>query len=241
MSALTQLIITITLLAIASYFFGGIHFASIIARIKGIDITKQGSGNPGTMNMLRTFGVKTAIITLILDALKGAIPAIVGYFLLYNNEILDGVSTNAPAWLGYYMTGGSKIGFFIGGLSVIIGHIFPLISRFKGGKGVASSVGIFMAANPILAVIAFLMAFFYLFFFKYGSVASFIFIFFMTVLEITLSIIFGDSIAVTVLILAICLLIVWAHRTNIKRLFLGTEGDLNIRRQLKKKQEGKLL
>ena len=241
MSAGMELFLKIAILGICSYFLGGIHFATIISKLKGVDIKSLGSGNPGTMNMLRNFGVSTAVLTLILDALKGAIPAIVGYFLLYNNSILGKVLPSAPMWFGYYMSQGTKAGFYIGGLSVIIGHVFPVLKSFRGGKGVASSVGIFLVANPIITLISFLAAFLYLFFFKYGSVASFIFLFGVSVTEIVLAILFKDSILDIILILGILLLIVWAHRSNIVRLFKGTESDINIRRQLKKKKEGQLL
>src|SRR5690606_19485162 len=100
---------------------------------------------------------------------------------------------------------------------------------------------IFLVADPIVALISFTAAFFYLFFFKYGSVASFIFLFGTAITEIILAILFKDSILDIILILGILLLILWAHRSNIVRLFKGTESDINIRRQLKKKKDGKLL
>src|SRR5690606_29595493 len=108
MSAGLILFLKIALLFILAYFLGGVHFATIISKIKGVDIKTLGSGNPGTMNMLRNFGVKIAALTLILDALKGALPALLGYFLLHDNELLGGVMRNAPFWLGYYFPNGSK-------------------------------------------------------------------------------------------------------------------------------------
>ncbi|HEY8391028.1 MAG TPA: glycerol-3-phosphate 1-O-acyltransferase PlsY [Clostridia bacterium] len=241
MSAGLELFLKISILFVCSYFLGGIHFASIISRLKGVDIKTLGSGNPGTMNMLRNFGVGTAVLTLILDALKGAIPALVGYFLLYDNELLGGVLPSAPSWLGFYIPQGTKAGIYIGGFGAIVGHVFPVFKKFKGGKGVASSVGIFLVANPIIAFISFWVAFFYLYFCKYGSVASFIFLFGASITEIVLAIIYKDSIWDIVLILGILILILWAHRSNIVRLFKGTESDINIRRQIQKKKEGKLL
>ncbi|HHW90198.1 MAG TPA: glycerol-3-phosphate 1-O-acyltransferase PlsY [Clostridiales bacterium] len=241
MSAGLILFLKIALLFILAYFLGGVHFATIISKIKGVDIKTLGSGNPGTMNMLRNFGVKIAALTLILDALKGALPALLGYFLLHDNELLGGVMRNAPFWLGYYFPNGSKTGFYIGGISVIIGHMYPILKRFKGGKGVASSVGIFLVANPIITIIAFVIAFIYLYIGKYGSVASFIFLSITGISEIVLAIVFKDNLAVIILVASILALIIWAHRSNILRLFKGTESDINIRRQLQKKREGKLL
>lgn len=240
-AVMADFLIRIAALCVASYFVGGIHFASIIARLKGVNIRKLGSGNPGTMNMLRNFGLGTAILTLVLDALKGAVPSLVGYLLLANNTVLGGVSAAAPAFMGYYIGGASKIGVFVGGLSVIIGHIFPAVHGFKGGKGVASSVGVLLVANPIVGLIAFAMAFTYLYFFKYGSVASFVFLYTSIITEVVLAVVFKDSYITLILILALCGLITWAHRANIIRLFKGQESDINIRRQLRKKKEGKLL
>jgi glycerol-3-phosphate acyltransferase PlsY len=241
MTAGMILFLKIALLVVISYFIGGIHFATLISRLKGVDIKNLGSGNPGTMNMLRNFGVGTAAVTLILDALKGALPALAGYFLLQNDEILKGAISAGPQWLGYYISGGTKAGVYIGGLSVILGHMFPVLKKFKGGKGVASSVGVFLVANPIITVVSFIIAFLYLYIGKYGSVASFIFLTCASAAEIVLAVIYKDNLVVIILIVSMLALIVWAHRANIVRLFKGTESDINIRRQIQKKKEGKLL
>ncbi|HEY8444350.1 MAG TPA: glycerol-3-phosphate acyltransferase [Clostridia bacterium] len=241
MSAGMILFLKIALLVIVSYFLGGIHFAALISKLKGVDIKTLGSGNPGTMNMLRNFGVSTAALTLVLDALKGAIPALAGYFLLQNDPLLAGALATAPKWLGYYLSGGTKVGIYIGGLSVIIGHMFPVLKKFKGGKGVASSVGVFLVANPIITAVSFAIAFLYLYIGKYGSVASFIFLMGVTVAEIVLAVVYKDNLLVIILIIVMLALIIWAHRSNIVRLFKGTESDINIRRQIQKKKEGKLL
>ena len=107
-----------------SYLLGSVNFAYITARIKGIDISSSGSGNPGTSNVLRTLGKSSAAIVLLGDLLKGAIPIIFfsndKYFLLY-------------------------------GLAAVLGHIYPLFYKFKGGKGVATYLGVYIAAvllNP---------------------------------------------------------------------------------------------
>ena len=129
------------LLAIGAYLIGNISFAILLSKKKNQDITKMGSGNPGTMNMLRNFGFKTGILTLALDALKGAAPALAGYLLFGDH------------------------GLYIAGLAVILGHIYPVFRKFKGGKGVACTLGVFLVANPILTLIFFVVAFIYLYFF----------------------------------------------------------------------------
>ena len=112
------------LVILFSYLLGSVNFAYITARIKGIDISSSGSGNPGTSNVLRTLGKSSAAIVLLGDLLKGAIPIIFfsndKYFLLY-------------------------------GLAAVLGHIYPLFYKFKGGKGVATYLGVYIAAvllNP---------------------------------------------------------------------------------------------
>ena len=112
------------LVLVFSYLLGSVNFAYITARIKGIDISSSGSGNPGTSNVLRTLGKSSAAIVLLGDLIKGAIPIIFfsndKYFLLY-------------------------------GLAAVLGHIYPLFYKFKGGKGVATYLGVYIAAvllNP---------------------------------------------------------------------------------------------
>ena len=137
-------IIKFCVLVIISYFIGNISFARVFARLKKGDITKSGSGNPGTMNMLRTYGFKLALLTLILDACKGAIPSLIGMFLFKS----EGATM-------------SIIGLYVGGISAIIGHIYPLIYKFKGGKGIATTIGVFAVANPLWLLVFFVIAFGY--------------------------------------------------------------------------------
>ena len=99
------------LIVIFSYLLGSINFAYITARIKGIDISSEGSGNPGTSNVLRTLGKVSAAFVLFGDLLKGVIPIL----LYYQDQY-----------------------FLIYGLAAVLGHIYPLFYRFKGGKGVAT-------------------------------------------------------------------------------------------------------
>ena len=112
------------LVILFSYLLGSVNFAYITARIKGIDISSSGSGNPGTSNVLRTLGKSSAAVVLLGDLLKGAIPILFfsndKYFLLY-------------------------------GLAAVLGHIYPVFYKFKGGKGVATYLGVYIAAvllNP---------------------------------------------------------------------------------------------
>ena len=112
------------LVVIVSYLLGSINFAYITARIQGIDISSEGSGNPGTSNVLRTLGKGSAAIVLFGDLLKGAIPIIFFYQDQY---------------------------FLVYGLAAVVGHIYPVFYKFKGGKGVATYLGVYVATvlmNP---------------------------------------------------------------------------------------------
>ncbi len=203
------------LLIIGSYFIGNLSFARMISKnVMKEDITKKGSGNPGTMNMLRNYGFKAGILTLVLDALKGAVPALVGFFLFGG----DGSTA-------------SYIGLYVGGLSAVVGHNFPVIYKFKGGKGVACILGIFLVAEPLLVLIAFVIAFIYLCIFDYAAVASFIFITLLTVYE---AIKFRGVMPITLLLFALFFLTFFMHRQNINRMLLGKENKVHLRAHLKK-------
>lgn len=119
------------LMAVACYVFGSINWATFVSKLLKNDIRKIGSGNPGTMNMFRTFGWKIGLLVFLLDAFKGGIPAVISYFIFRN----------------FYFTGTtilvSDLTRYICGVFVIIGHIFPCFMKFKGGKGIASTIGLF--------------------------------------------------------------------------------------------------
>ncbi len=209
-------IIKYVLLVIGSYLFGNISFARIVGRFKKVDITKQGSGNPGTMNMIRNQGVVLGLLTLALDMLKGAIPAAIGYFMF-----------------GSVNTRQSMIGVYAAGLAVIIGHIYPVFYKFKGGKGVACVLGVFAVADHIAFIIVFAIDVVYLLFFDYGSVFSFIIVTALTVIE-AMRPSHQGNLPVSILLFAIFFLIWFAHRQNIFRLLLGKENKANVRASLKK-------
>ena len=118
------------IIAVVCYFIGCFNFAFVISKFKKRDITKIGSGNPGTMNMSREFGLKIGLITFICDAVKGGIPALISYFI-YRDCVFAGTDFIV-----------SDITRYLCGLCVIIGHIFPATMGFKGGKGIASTLGL---------------------------------------------------------------------------------------------------
>lgn len=205
----------VALIAI-SYLIGNFNAAISISKLKGNDIRKLGSGNPGTMNMFRNFGIPIGVLTLVLDALKGIIPCLLGWFAL------------GEVW----QFGGDKIGLYIGAISVIVGHIFPVFYKFKGGKGIASTVGICLVLNWWITLISFTVGAVFLVFFKIGSITSFIIISVPIVLHAYSVAAAGCPLVNLILLFALFCLTLFAHTTNIVKLFDGNERKVIL---LKKK------
>ena len=195
----------IALICIAAYLIGAINFATIIAKAKHMNIKKVGSGNPGTMNVLRSVGKVWGVLTFILDALKGVIAALVGRYLINGIDNFEML--------------------FLVGLFAIIGHIFPIYSKFKGGKGVATSMGVLMVACTIVGPITIAVLILFLTLYKYGFVGSILAI---TFLSIYCSIVHKNSIIIIVICVIIWVLVTLSHRSNIKRLIKGEENTLNL-------------
>lgn len=118
------------LVIIASYFIGNISPAILMAKAKGLDIKKEGSGNAGTTNVLRVLGKKYAIATLIIDVLKGTVAVCLGHLLV--NQYVAGLCV----------------------VAVVLGHIWPIVFGFKGGKGVATCFGALMGYYWLIGLIA---------------------------------------------------------------------------------------
>ena len=197
-----------------SYLLGNVNFSIIISHFKHRDVRKVGSGNPGTMNMLRSFGVRLGALTLVLDAIKGVIPALVGWLLLGADSPLCGGES--------FVFGDDRIGLYIGGLSAVIGHCFPVIYKFKGGKGVATTIGVALVASPIVTLIAVFIAFIYLVTVKIGSLSSFIAIGCPLAYTATVEFINGGALE-GALAIVILMLVIVMHYENIVRIFKGEE------------------
>lgn len=202
-----------------SYFLGNISSARIISKIIHQDITKIGSGNPGTMNMARNFGIKLGFLTLFCDALKGVISALIG-FSIFGFGTINGY-----------------IGLYTAGISVIIGHSFPVIYKFKGGKGVACAIGVFAVSNPIVLAIVFIISAIYLYIWDYGVISSLIVITSLVVVE---GIRFKGVLPISILLFCIFMLIWSVHYKNFYRLLVGRENKINFRKMLKKIDKKKI-
>ncbi|MGN0787478.1 MAG: glycerol-3-phosphate 1-O-acyltransferase PlsY [Candidatus Onthoplasma sp.] len=201
------------LLAVVSYFIGNITFARVVSKAQHGDVTKQGSGNPGTLNAWRTFGFWPGIITFVLDMVKGVIPTLVAYLTFGH------IGCNP------------EIAVYVAGFSVILGHIFPVIFKFKGGKGIATSVGVFLVANWWVALIALVVMIVGMLFIKYASILTMGFVIVMSIVEICLC---NPANWVNyILISGILALVLFAHRKNIIRLFQGKENKTELLQMLK--------
>lgn len=204
----------IIIIVILSYFMGNISFSRFLAKTKNKDITKLGSGNAGSTNILRNFGFKFGVLNLTLDILKGFI----------------------PSFLAYKVFGDNLIYLYIAGISVMLGHIYPVIFKFKGGKGIASMLGVFLAADPVVTLIVIAVAAVSWLLFKYGSVASFICVTSLTVYEgIKAKSLVGNEPKIVCALLFVIFCLTWyAHRSNIERLLCGRESKVSLIRKTKK-------
>lgn len=206
----------VLIVVIISYLCGNISFARIISRKKNQDITKLGSGNPGMTNTLRNFGFKFGLLNLILDMLKAF----------------------APALITYYVFNESRVMLYIAGISAMCGHIYPVFYKFKGGKGISSMMGIFLASNPIATLIVLLIGAIVWVIFEYGSVVSFLCITSLTVIEgirAKMSLPEIDRKIICLILFAIFIFTWYAHRKNIERLLLGKESKARLRKKVKNK------
>ncbi|MCR1899772.1 glycerol-3-phosphate 1-O-acyltransferase PlsY [Irregularibacter muris] len=189
---------------IIAYFIGNFATSYLTSKMMGkIDIREHGSGNAGATNVLRVLGVKAALITFIGDALKGAIVVLM-------------VRPLGHAQLTLAC-----------GLAVIIGHNFPLLLKFKGGKGIATSIGVFLVVDPLAAAISVGLGMILIVKSKYVSLGS---ITGMASLPFVL-LILRRPLEIVIFGLLVGLLAVYQHRTNINRLLKGTENKIGSKRK----------
>ena len=198
--------VAIALIIAASYFIGNISPSTILARRAGHDIKKEGSGNAGTTNALRVLGKKAALITLAVDVLKGLIPVLAAK-LIFAGPMGEKAACGIAAWCG---------------LAVFVGHIWPVIYGFKGGKGVAASLGVLFALDWRCALLCLAVFVLTVALTRYVSLGSILAAASFPVFDFLLS----RSFRIPVLIMAAVLII--KHRANIKRLLSGSENKLSF-------------
>lgn len=195
----------IAIALVASYLVGSVNFAVIVARLNGVNIREVGSGNPGTSNVLRSVGKLPAAMVLVGDALKGVIAAAMGTIAagLVDPDMLVGI----PHWA------------FAAGFLAVLGHCYPVFEKFKGGKGVATGLGVLIFAIPIVALIVLAVWAVFTRLTKVASLSSLV----VAVITIPLAI-WQDVTGLSILWIALTIfLVVWRHRTNIGRMVKGNE------------------
>ena len=199
----------ILVVAVIAYLIGSVNFSILLSRmISGKDIRESGSGNAGATNMLRTYGKKMGVITLLLDVLKGVI-AILVCRLVSDNEVLP----------------------YVAGVCVVLGHNFPLYFGFKGGKGVATSLGVVLMLDWKVGLIIGACAILIMAITRYVSLGSILGGAAFIVIEIVKAIVTKNANAVQLIcIVIIGGLLIARHHANIKRLLNGTENKLGAKK-----------
>jgi glycerol-3-phosphate acyltransferase PlsY len=211
---------------IIAYLLGSIPFGYLIVRAtEGADVRKTGSGGTGATNVSRRAGKPAGVITLVLDALKGAVAVVIAKLILGLPVFVAGGHEAAP--LQSLVVTEAHWWIAAAAIAVIVGHIFPLWLRFRGGKGVATGIGVFLMLAPIavaLAALVFIVVVILTRYVSLGSILAAISIPFFVLLQNAfiqpvefLAPIMSASIAGAALI-------VFAHRENIARLMNGTES-----------------
>lgn len=196
------------LVLVVSYLLGCIQTGVIISGAQHVDIRAHGSKSTGTTNVFRVLGAKASLVTFVGDVLKGVLACLLGLWLLGN-------------------TGAS-----LAGIAVVLGHMYPVFYKFKGGKGVATSLGTSLVLNPLLGLILLAVS-------AVGIAITHV----VSIFSIVSLVAFGlinsflckGDVAEIIYSIVLALLVVWAHRTNIKRLLSGTENKLDFSRKTTKR------
>ncbi|WZL74761.1 glycerol-3-phosphate 1-O-acyltransferase PlsY [Clostridiaceae bacterium 35-E11] len=186
------------ILIVISYFLGNFATSLIISKLwANMDIRKHGSGNAGATNMYRILGAKAATLTLIGDALKGVF----------------------AVWIGRRF--GGEYTALLCGMAVIIGHNWPILLGFKGGKGIATAIGVVLTVNYFIALICILLGILVLIKTKYVSLASMV-----GVITLPVLLLFNEGMIHFLFGLMLMAMALFRHRGNIDRLLKGNESKI---------------
>jgi glycerol-3-phosphate acyltransferase PlsY len=201
-------------LALVSYACGSLSFAVLVSRVMGLqDPRTYGSGNPGATNVLRSGSKKAAILTLLLDALKGFVPVLLVRWFYPHSE-----------WSAWAVAAV--------GLAAFVGHLWPVFFGFKGGKGVATAAGVIFGFDWALGLIVMLCWIAVAWAFRYSSLAALV-----SAIFAPLAYYLGQyelwmpHMPIRLALIVMAALLVYRHRENIQRLRAGTEGMLNLGRK----------
>ncbi len=208
------------IMAVIAYLIGSVNFSVIISKkMAGFDVREKGSGNAGSTNVLRTVGKKAAIITLICDILKGVVSVLIALLV---------------GWIARE-SANSAIVVEIAALAVVIGHTFPVFFGFRGGKGVATSLGVILIVNWKIGLICLVFALALMALTRMvslGSISASV-LFAVLTMFIRDSYVGGIGFDFSFIIFGILLaaLVIFNHRSNLKRIINGTENKLNFKKK----------
>ena len=205
----TALFLAGALCVIISYLLGSINFAVIFSKIFfKEDVREHGSGNAGSTNMLRTYGLKAALLTFVCDFFKSFLACCIGLVVM-------------PYHLGFVS---------ICGLCALIGHAFPIFYGFKGGKCVASLAGVLLVVNPLVWVLLMLVFVFTVALTKFVSLGSVICALCIPILNIMIAFPVTPPPPAEIICTALmAALVIFLHRKNIVRLWTGTESKISFK------------
>ena len=204
------------IMGIIAYVIGSINFSVILSKkIAGFDVREKGSGNAGTTNMLRSVGKGAAALTLICDVLKGVIAIVIAIILGNIFQVED-----------------KALLVQIAGVAVVLGHTFPIFFGFKGGKGVATSLGILLMTNWQIGLICLVFALVLMILTRMVSLGSCMaaVLFPILTLFIRENYIVSEGSSYFIYSVILALIVLYNHRSNIKRILNGTENKLSFKK-----------
>ena len=215
-------VLFLVIIAVISYLLGSLNFGVILSKkLEGDDVRNHGSGNAGTTNMLRNYGKKAAALTIIGDMLKVGVAIGIAFLILRLFTKMNAAQSLQiePMLVKSFA-----------GLFCVIGHIFPCFFNFRGGKGVATAGGMVFCIDWRIALILLAVFIVIVMITKYVSFGSII----MAILYPILIFAFYHTLFITLVSFVFTLIVLIAHRQNIKKLISGTESKINLK---KKKEE----
>lgn len=234
-----KLVFFLIVLPIGSYLLGNVNWAIFISKLNKKDIRDMGSGNPGTLNMSRNFGLKLGLLTFFLDIMKGVLPTLVACFVFKN----DGYFPNTTFTIYHFAI-------YLCGFCAVMGHIYPVFLKFKGGKGIATTIGVLLSCQAIqgwewviVAVMALIAALVFIYLTEFGAMGSFIAITPTAIgASIFLFLNYSDGnystlafyLTTNVIIFLILFFTWFAHRKNIERMLSGDEHPTSIKEMVVK-------
>ena len=202
--------------AIIAYLIGSVNFSVILSKkMAGFDVREKGSGNAGTTNMLRSVGKKAAALTLICDVLKGVVAILIAMFIGWAFKIEN-----------------QSLLVQIAGIAVVLGHTFPIFFGFKGGKGVATSLGILIMSNWQIGLICLVFGVLLIALTRMvslGSCAAAV-LFPVLTLFITDNYIVSQGSGYFIYSIILAVIVLFNHRSNIKRIMAGKENRISFKK-----------